>query len=168
MPRRFIHRHQPKAACRWAWFKAGLGGALGIAGIGLLGDLTAMPLLLAPFGASSVLLFALPDSPLSQPANVIGGHIIAALMSLALASLLPHTWWAAGMAVGLVIAVTAALRLTHPPAGADPLVVFLGAPAADVFMGSVIVGSLFLVVTAVLIHRLPPTRTVYPLPTASE
>jgi CBS-domain-containing membrane protein len=104
---------------------------------------------------------------LSQPANVIGVHLVAALLSIALAAVLPHSWWAAGVAVGLVIAVTAALRLTHPPAGADPLVVFLGAPAADVFLGSVVVGSVFLVVTAVLIHRLPPKRTAYPLPTTS-
>ncbi|MFA7429089.1 MAG: HPP family protein [Rhodospirillaceae bacterium] len=167
MPRRFLHRHQPPHPSCWGWIKAGLGGAVGIAGIGLLGDVTSMPLLLAPFGASSVLLFALPDSPLSQPANVIGGHLVAALLSIALAAVLPHTWWAAGMAVGLVIAVTAALRLTHPPAGADPLVVFLGAPAAEVFMGSVIVGSTFLVLTAVLLHSLPPKRTPYPLPAAS-
>ena len=43
-----------------------------------------MPLLMAPFGASCVLLFAVPNSPLSQPANVIGGHAVATLAGLAL------------------------------------------------------------------------------------
>lgn len=166
MPRRFVHRHQPPAP-RANWIKAGLGSAAAIAAVGLLGDMTALPLLLAPFGASSVLLFALPDSPLSQPAHVIGGHVVAAILSLLLAAVLPHTWWAAGVAVGVVIAVTAALRITHPPAGADPLVVFLSAPAADVFLGSVIAGSVMLVVIAMIVHRLPPRSISYPLPPAS-
>ncbi|MGC2857138.1 HPP family protein [Novispirillum sp. DQ9] len=166
MPRRFLHRHQPKSPAA-LWVKAGFGSALAIAAVGLLGDLTAMPLLLAPFGASSVLLFALPDSPLSQPAHVIGGHALAAVLSLALAAVLPHTWWAAALAVGVVIAATSALRVTHPPAGADPLVVFLGAPAADLFLGSVLLGSVTLVALAMLVHRLPPRTNSYPLPPAS-
>lgn len=167
MPRRFVHRHQPPAPAM-TWVKAGLGSAAAIAAVGLLGDLTAIPLLLAPFGASSVLLFALPDSPLSQPAHVIGGHALAAVLSLLLAAVLPHTWWAAGVAVGVVIAATAALRVTHPPAGADPLVVFLGAPAAPVFLGSVVAGSILLVLIAVAVHRLPPRSLSYPLPPASR
>lgn len=166
MPRRFLHRHQPPQQ-RGAWFKAGLGGAVAIAGIGLLGEVTAMPLLLAPFGASCVLLFALPESPLSQPANVIGGHMLAALVSVALFALLPQAWWATGLAVGVVIAANAAIRLTHPPAGADPLVVFLAAPAPDVFLASVLIGSIFLVATAVAMHRLPPRSAPYPLPPRS-
>lgn len=166
MPRRFLHRHQP-ACSRATWVKAGLGGAMGIGGIALLGDALALPLLLAPFGASAVLVFALPDSPLAQPANVIGGHLVAALLSLLMAVLLPPSWWAVGLAVGLVIATTAALRLTHPPAGADPLVMMLAAPAAGDFLLAVVAGSTFLVFVAMAVHSLPPRTNPYPLPPSS-
>lgn len=162
MPRRFLHRHQPPSS-QAGLLKAGLGGTLGIAGVGLLGELVAMPLLMAPLGATSVLLFAVPDSPLSQPANVIGGHLVAALLGLALHAFLPNTWWAAGVAVGVVIAATILMRVTHPPAGADPLVLFLGGPPPDAFLASVALGSVFLIATALVVHRLPP-RTVYPIP----
>lgn len=163
MPRRFFHRHQPKDG-GVVWMKAGLGAAIGIGLVALLGQSLSVPLLIAPLGASSVLLFAVPESPLSQPANVVGGHGLAVVVSLVLRALLPDAWWATGLAVGLVIALNAAARLTHPPAGADPLVAFLGAPAAEDFAVAAVVGSLMLVMVAVLVHRLPPRTVTYPLP----
>lgn len=163
MPRRLWHRHQPPAPAT-IWLKAGVGGMLGIGGLALLSDGLSMPLLLAPFGASCVLVFGVPQSPLSQPANVIGGHLLAMVLSLLLHALLPEAWWAPALAVGLVMAATAAARVTHPPAGADPLVVFLSSPAPEVFALAVTCGSLLLVLTGWLVHRLPPTRTPYPLP----
>lgn len=164
MPRRLWHRHQPPTPAG-LWLKAGLGGVVGIGGIALLGESLSMPLLLAPLGASSVLVFGVPHSPLSQPANVIGGHLLAAALSLALHALLPAAWWAPAVAVGAVVAATAAARVTHPPAGADPLVVFLGQPVPMDFVTATLGGALLLVATGWAVHRLPP-RTVYPLPVA--
>lgn len=163
MPRRYFHRHQAKPGGA-VWVKAGLGAALGICMIAWLGQTLSVPLLIAPLGASSVLVFAVPESPLSQPANVVGGHTLAVVASLVLRTLLPEAWWAAGVAVGVVIALMAVARLTHPPAGADPLVAFLGASAADDFAVAAIAGSLMLVIAAVMVHRLPPRTVVYPLP----
>ncbi len=143
--------------------KAGLGGLLAIATVAWLSYVTGNPLLMAPFGATCVLLFSVPGSPLSQPANVIGGHLVSTVIGLLLHALLPVEWWSLGLAVGLAIAAMAALRVTHPPAGADPLVVFFDNPGWEYLGLPVAFGSLSLILIAWLFHRLPP-RVVYPTP----
>ena len=110
-----------------------------------------------------MLLFSVPSSPLSQPANVFGGHMVSTAIGLSLHMFLPVEWWSLGLAVGLSIAAMAALRVTHPPAGADPLVVFFDNPGWDYLGLPVAFGSLALIVIAWLFHRLPP-RIVYPTP----
>jgi len=159
--RAFIHRHQPDVPILVS-AKSGLGAALGMGIIGLLGYLTHEPLLIAPFGATCVLLFAVPHSPLAQPANVIGGHMLAAAVTLLLRIFLPPEWWAIALAVGLVIGLMVALRLTHPPAGATPVVVMLSDPGAIFLLFPMLTSSVLLVMIAYLVHRMPP-HTVYPV-----
>ena len=144
--------------------KAGIGGALAISTLALLGYASDNALLMAPFGATCVLLFSLPMSPLSQPVNVIGGHLVSIAIGLALHTFLPFEWWSVGLAVGLAITAMAILRITHPPAGADPLVVFFSSPGWEYLIFPVAIGSVFLVITAWTFHMLPP-QTSYPLPT---
>ena len=144
------------------WVKAGLGAALGMGFIGWLGDLTHETLLIAPFGATCVLLFAVPNSPLAQPANVIGGHMLAASVTLLLRIFLPPEWWGIAIAVGLVIGLMVAFRLTHPPAGATPVVVMLSDPGLLFLVFPMLTSSVVLVMIAYLVHRLPP-HTVYPI-----
>lgn len=148
----FMTRHQPSQPIR-SVILGGIGGLLAIAATGALTIYGPTPLLMAPFGASCVLLFSVPASPLSQPANVIGGHVIASSIGLALRSMLPDVWWAVALAVGLAIALMAALRLTHPPAGADPLVIFAADPTLDYLFFPVLLGSCVLVIVATLFHR---------------
>lgn len=133
---------------------AGLGGFLAIAVLALLAERAALALLIAPFGASCVLLFAAPEAPLSQPLNVVGGHFVATLVGLSLQACLPPTWWGLALAVGCAIAAMALLRVTHPPAGADPLVVFAVDPGFGFLLAPVLAGSLILVGVAVVFHRL--------------
>ena len=139
---------------------ASLGGLLGIALTGALTVYGAAPLLMAPFGASCVLLFTVPDSPLSQPANVIGGHAVSTLVGLLLRMALPDQWWAWALAVGLAIGLMAALRVTHPPAGADPLVVFAANPGFEYLLFPVLTGSCLLVGIAAIFHK--ASGTLYP------
>lgn len=164
--KRFIHRHQPPS-CRGCWLKAGVGAALAIGFIAWLGEHSGTLLLIAPFGATCVLLFALPDSPLSQPANVIGGHVLATGVALALDPMLPDTPMAIAVAVGAVIALMLLLRLTHPPAGADPLLVMTLHPDATFLVTPILIGAVVLVAIAMVMHRLPPARA-YPLPAARD
>ncbi|CUK19625.1 HPP family protein [Ruegeria denitrificans] len=133
---------------------AGVGGAVAIAIAGLPAELTNVPLLMAPFGASCVLLFSAATSPFSQPANVIFGHALSALIGLVMLALLPATWWAAAIAVGLAIGLMAALRVTHPPAGANPLVIFVAQPGFDFLLFPVTAGAVLLVLVAIAFHRM--------------
>jgi len=162
MPRRYFFRHQP-AACIPSWGKAAIGTVVSLGLIATLNDLGGAPLLTAPLGASAMLVFGMPDSPMSQPANVVGGHLIATVIGLLFDHYLPEGWVAMALSVAVVMMVLALARLTHPPAGADPLVVMMEHPGWSFLLMPVLVGALTLVVVAVLIHRLPPRRP-YPLP----
>lgn len=132
---------------------AGLGGALAIGVLALCARAAVTPLIIAPFGASCVLLFAVPESPLAQPRNVIGGHILSSLVGLAALALLGPSPVAMAAGVGVAIA---AMRLTgtlHPPAGADPIVVVAAGAVWWFFAVPVAVGAVILVVCAVVYHR---------------
>ena len=159
MLKSFFHRHQPLVSQRHAAL-AGLGGALAIAVVGSLTALSGWSLIMAPFGASCVLLFSVPDSPLSQPMNVIGGHAIATLIGLLLAMVLPDVWWTGALGVGIAISAMAVLRVTHPPAGADPLVVLALQPGWSFLILPVVLGAVALVGVAVAYHRL--SGKIYP------
>ena len=77
---------------------AGLGGAVGIFLLALISERGGSLLLMAPFGASCVLLFSVPASPLSQPLNVVGGHLVSSAIGVALALFVPPTPLALGTA----------------------------------------------------------------------
>lgn len=147
----------PRPALRhvlWSW----TGAAAAIAAIGALTTATATPWLMAPFGATAVLVFGLPDSPLAQPRNVIGGHLLTTLVGLAFLSALGPQWWSMGLAVATAVALMQLSRTTHPPAGANPLLVMLtGAPWS--FLASpVLIGSVAIVLVALLCNNLSPER----------
>ncbi len=150
--RHFITRHQPAQPWR-VTLLAGLGGLLAIGCVAALSSYMHAPLLIAPFGASCVLLFAAPNSPLSQPAHVVGGHVLATAIGLLLHAFLPNEWWAVALAVGMAIALMGAFRVTHPPAGADPLLVFALSPGLEFLLLPVLTGACTLVAVAVLFHR---------------
>lgn len=87
------------------------------------------PWFVAPMGASAVLLFAVPSSPLAQPWSIMGGNLVSALIGVACAKLVGHTGLAAGLAGALAIGAMFQLRCLHPPSGAVALTAVLGGPA---------------------------------------
>lgn len=120
------------------------------------------PLVVAPFGASTVLLFGHPQSPLSQPRNIVLGNVMAAVVSTASVFWLGHSFWVMGLAVGLTIALGQAFRCLHPPAGAVALLgVLLNASPAFV-LTPIFSGSVLLVMIAVTYHRIRPSSGRYP------
>ncbi|TPJ75981.1 HPP family protein [Mesorhizobium sp. B2-6-2] len=147
-----------------------LGATIGIALTGMIsglamgsGPLVAM--LVAPMGASAVLLFAVPSSPLAQPWSIIGGNTISALVGVTVAHFVHDTVIASGLAVALAIAAMSFTRSLHPPGGAAALTGVLGGPAvaAAGFLFPfvpVALNSTILVALGFLFHKL--SRRNYP------
>jgi CBS domain-containing membrane protein len=120
------------------WLRGAIGAGLGIglaAALSLLtigsGSVAALPLLVAPIGASAVLVFAVPASPLAQPWSVIGGNLISALVGLAAGHLIGMPAVAASIAVSTAIVAMSLARCLHPPGGACALLYALGAAGPD-------------------------------------
>ncbi len=112
-----------------AWFGALFGIFItGWVARAWLGSSETVPLLIAPIGASTVLIFGVPASPLAQPWSVIGGNVIAALIGVTASRWVPDPLLAAALAVATTIAVTSLLGCLHPPAGAVALTAVIGGP----------------------------------------
>jgi CBS domain-containing membrane protein len=113
---------------------ASFGAVLGIGLTGLvctlaLGKDPHLPLIVAPIGASAVLLFAVPASPLAQPWAIIGGNTISALVGVTVSWFVDDPMIAIGLAVGGAIALMSLTRSLHPPGGAAALTGVIGGPA---------------------------------------
>jgi len=85
-----------------------------------------VPIMAASMGASAVLLFVVPTSPLAQPWSFVGGHLVSALVGVSCAKLIPDITAAAAIAVGVSIFAMYYLRCMHPPGGAAALLAVLG------------------------------------------
>lgn len=94
-----------------------------------LHGLAPLPFLVAPIGASAVLVFAVPTSPLAQPWSVVGGNVVSALVGVTAARFVPIPSLAVGVAVGGAILAMSLLRCLHPPGGAAALTAVIGGPA---------------------------------------
>ncbi len=112
-------------ACLGALIGIGLTGV--ISGY-LFGQGPHLPLIVAPMGASAVLLFAVPASPLAQPWSIIGGNTISAMMGIIAAYLIHDPIIAIGVGVSLAIGAMSFTRCLHPPGGAAALTAVLGGP----------------------------------------
>lgn len=158
--------------------RASIGALIGILVTGAvaglaLGGSADVPLLIAPMGASAVLLFAVPTSPLAQPWSIIGGNTVAALIGVACAHYVGDPVLAAALAVGLAIAAMMALQCLHPPSGAVALTAVLGGPAIQAagfgfVIWPVMVNSLLLLLAALLFNNLTGRRYPHLAPVAAN
>jgi CBS-domain-containing membrane protein len=142
-----------------------LGGLGGFLAVGVLGELSGtlnVMLLLGSFGASCVLLFGYPDASFAQPMNLVGGHIISTAIGLAALHWIGAQPWVLALAVGSSIAVMMATRTVHPPAGSNPVIVFLGHSGWGFFLFPVLSGALTLVLIA-WVYNNAVRKTPYPL-----
>lgn len=165
LPRQFVGT--PLAV----WLRALLGALIGIGmaslvcrlWLGAAGD--GLPYLIAPIGASAVIVFALPASPLAQPWPVIGGNSLSALMGVVAFHAGAGPDLTAGLAVAGAIGAMALARCLHPPGGAVALTAALGTPAihaagAHYALVPVALNSAILVGLGWLFHK--ATRHSYP------
>ncbi|WP_027329122.1 HPP family protein [Marinimicrobium agarilyticum] len=134
---------------------AGMGAMLCITALSSLGIVVKSSVwLMAPFGATMVILFGLPESPLAQPRNIIVGHLLTTAIGLSVASLVGVTPWSLGLAVGLAVGLMLLTNTTHPPAGANPLVVMLAGEHWDFLLMPAAAGAILIVAFGVVYHRL--------------
>lgn len=137
---------------------SGLGGCVVVGTIAGLGTILDAALLIAPFGATCVLVFALPQSPLARPRNVIGGHLLSSAAGLAVLSALGDGPVAFGVAAGLAIVAMQATETLHPPAGADPILVLATGAGWSFLLVPILVVSSAIVGAAWCYHRLVSGR----------
>ncbi|MBB3930109.1 CBS domain-containing membrane protein [Kaistia hirudinis] len=141
-----------------------LGALVGICLAGLISGALAgfdlgLPLIVAPLGASAVLLFAVPSSPLAQPWPIIGGNTISALVGITVAHFVHEPALAIGLAVALAIGAMSLTRSLHPPGGAAALTAVVGGPAVaaagfSFALVPVLLNSVLLVALGLAFHRL--------------
>ncbi|MDH5855964.1 HPP family protein [Lampropedia aestuarii] len=118
-------------------------------------DGQSMAWLIAPLGASAVLVFAVPSSPLAQPWSVIGGNTLSALVGIACVRWVPDPMLGAAIAVAGAIALMFALRCLHPPGGASALLMLLaGVDQFSYAFTPVFVDSLLLVLAGLVYNNL--------------
>lgn len=152
------------AEIAWSW----IGSFIGIAVLALLGELWFdahdLPLMIGSFGASAVLVYGAVRSPLAQPRNLVGGHVLSAAVGVACWKLLHHQpWLAEAAAVATAIAVMHATRTLHPPGGATALIAVIGSPQIHdlgffyVLMPATI-GPLILLAIGLLVNNIPASR----------
>lgn len=120
-------------------------------------------LLIGSFGASSVLVYGAIQSPLAQPRNLVGGHLISALIGVTIFRFLPDIiWLTAPLAVSLSIVMMQITKTLHPPGGATSLIAVIGSEKIKAlgygYLLPVSTGVLILLVTALIFNNLTSHR----------
>lgn len=164
-----VDRFERMRSCAGALFGIALTGAISFA---IVGDAATAVWLIAPMGASAVLLFAVPASPLAQPWSVMGGNFVAALIGVSCAKLFAAPLIAAALAISLSIGAMFMLRCLHPPSGAVALTMVLGGPVvheagyhfvfAPVMLNSLIIAALAVFYNNAVGRRYPHSPQLVP------
>jgi CBS-domain-containing membrane protein len=136
-----------------ALFWRAAGGGTAILAMYFLAGFGEMPLMLVPFATSIVLVLGLPEAEPSQPRALIGGHVVATAVGLAVASVSDPSPWAVATAVALAMAAMHFTRTFHPPAGIDPLIIVNEHLSWTFLFVPVGAGAMLLACFAFLWHR---------------
>jgi CBS-domain-containing membrane protein len=144
------------------------GSFLGIGCVAILNERffegTDLVLLIASFGASAALIYGAPKSPLAQPRNFVGGHILSAAIGVACFKLFPAApWLAAALAAATAIAAMHAVKTLHPPGGATALIAVIGTEKIHslgflYILVPVGAGALIMLLVAMVFNNLPESR----------
>jgi len=148
----------------WSW----IGGFFGIGAVAYINfhffEKTDLEMIIGSFGASAVLIYGAIKSPLAQPRNLVGGHIISALVGVTSYQFLhSHMWLASAVAVATAIVAMHATRTLHPPGGATSLIAVIGSEKIHnlgylyVIMPAFL-GALVMLVVALVVNNLAKKR----------
>ena len=110
--------------------------------------------LITSFGSSMVLIYGYPESPFSQPKNVFFGHLVTSVVGILFLYLLPlPNFILIPIAVGISIGLMILLNITHPPAGANPIIVIMGSVSLDYIISPIILGSIIILIFAIILNK---------------
>lgn len=118
-------------------------------------------LVMGSFGASCVLLFGFPKSPFSQPRNVVLGHFLSSLTGLFFLHFVGNDYISMALALATAIALMMTTKTVHPPAGSNPLIIFLLGANWDYLIFPTLIGSVVLVIVSLFYNNLHKNR-IYP------
>lgn len=120
--------------------------------------------LIGSFGASSVLVYGSIQSPLAQPRNLIGGHVISAIVGVTAYKIFPDLLWlSAPMAVALSIVLMQITKTLHPPGGATALIAVIGSEKIKhlgylYVLSPVLVGCIIMLIVALIFNNMTSHR----------
>jgi CBS-domain-containing membrane protein len=150
----------------WTFVSSSIG--IGIIGLGTSYFLPGSDnlFLISSFGASSVLIYGVINSPLAQPRNLIGGHVLSAVIGVSLNYLIQEVWVAAALAVSISIVVMQITKTLHPPGGATALIAVIGSDKIKdmgylYVLSPILTGVLVLLVVALIFNNITAQRS-YP------
>lgn len=137
-------------------FVAGIGATLAISVLSYLDSfsISSGVWLMAPFGATVVLVFGVPSSPLAQPKNVIFGHFLTALIGVIFITYIGVHPWSLALATGLGVTTMLLTKTTHPPAGANPMIIMLSGQSWSFLFTPVLLGSCVIVFLGLALNKL--------------
>jgi len=119
--------------------------------------------LISSFGSSMLLLYGYPESTFSQPKNIFFGHLLTSIIGVIFLYFIPlPIYILIPLAVGVGIGLMILLKVTHPPAGANPIIVIMGSVSLDFLINPIITGSLIILIFGVILNRLI-LKKKYPL-----
>ncbi len=138
------------------------GGFIAIAIVGYLTNSYNNIFVMGSFGATCVLLFGFPKSPFSQLKNILFGHLISTFVGLAFFHLVGDYWWSMALALASASALMLLTRTVHPPAGSNPLIVFIMQANWDYLIFPTALGAIILILVGVTYNNISKNRH-YPL-----
>ena len=135
---------------------AGLFSAITIGALTLLTYKTELGIfLIASFGSSMVLLYGYPENPFAQPKNIFFGHLLTSVVGVVFLffTALP-SFIVIPLAVGLGVSLMILFKVTHPPAGGNPIIIIIGSVSIDYLISPIITGSIIIIVFGIVLNRL--------------
>ncbi len=148
----------------WSW----IGALIGIGALGYIhsrwcqGDQLVM--IIGSFGASAVLIYGAIKSPLAQPRNLLGGHIISAIIGVSCYKIFPDAIWvSSALSVATAIALMHATKTLHPPGGATALIAVIGGKEIHSlgYLYVIIpvgIGAVIMLIIALIVNNIPQNR----------
>lgn len=122
--------------------------------LSIIGDILNEKLLIAPFGASCIIMYSLPKSGFSNPLNIIGSYFICSIVGVVFYSLLGNNCWGIALAVSLAVLIMILTNLMHPPAGAVTIIAITTSAKWLFVINPVAIGTFCIVAIAILFNSI--------------